>query len=331
MKLTSNFNLFSAGFAALALAASSFIGCGGSDDAATTQTPEPEVPALKTDFGVDADKKVIKIGMLNDESGPAAAIGKPYANGKRLLAAAINAGGTGLLPEGWSVELVERDHGYNPQSSVQAYNEIQEEVLFVGTSFGTPNTLPLQPMLERDNVVAFPASLSSEMAKNKYTPPAGPAYKIEALRAIDWVMSEAEEGAKPKLGIVYQQDDYGKDGLLGLKRAAKRHGLEIVSEQTVSAGQKDFAAVVTGLKDAGADTVLRWEQKASACIVYRSRYRYTTRQQELLLPPRSRKQRKWAIHTFRGDATVDKDLSEVEAASSHRFVEDVHTRVVDHA
>ena len=58
MKFTSHFKPFSAGFAALALAASSFIGCGGSDDAATTETPEPEVPALATDFGVDADKKV---------------------------------------------------------------------------------------------------------------------------------------------------------------------------------------------------------------------------------------------------------------------------------
>ncbi len=35
--------------------------------------------------GVDVEKKIIRIGALNDESGPAAAIGKPYALGKRIL------------------------------------------------------------------------------------------------------------------------------------------------------------------------------------------------------------------------------------------------------
>ena len=123
--------------------------------------------------GIDTEKKVLTIGALNDESGPAAAIGKPFALGKRILADTINAGGSGLLPDGWTVKLVEKDHGYNPQKSVQAYNEIKDQVLFIGSSFGTPNTLPLRAMLERDNMVAFPASLSSQMAQHKFTPPAG--------------------------------------------------------------------------------------------------------------------------------------------------------------
>ena len=74
-------------------------------------------PAIKTDKGVDLTKKVIKVGALNAESGPAAPLGKPFALGKRIMAAQVNAGG--LLPEGWTVEMVERDHGYNPQKSVQ--------------------------------------------------------------------------------------------------------------------------------------------------------------------------------------------------------------------
>ncbi|MDP6931455.1 MAG: ABC transporter substrate-binding protein, partial [Myxococcota bacterium] len=126
----------------LAAAALLFAGCG---EPAAPPAPEGEIsaaPQLQTDKGVDLDSKTIRIATLNDESGPAAAIGKPYAAGKRILAASINAGGSGLLPDGWKVELVERDHGYNPQNSVQAYNEIQDQVLFVSTSFGTPTTLP---------------------------------------------------------------------------------------------------------------------------------------------------------------------------------------------
>jgi hypothetical protein len=214
---------------------------------AAVTPPKASATDLKTDKGVDVEKKVIKIGALNDESGPAAAIGKPFAIGKRLVAKVAGE----MLPKGWSVELVERDHGYNPQKSVQAYNELKDEVLFIATSFGTPNTLPLRPMLARDKMMAFPASLSSKMAEFRQTPPLGPSYTLEAKRAMDWVIASAGDAKKVKAGIVYQQDDYGKDGLAGWKAAAEKHGVAIVSEQTVSPGQKDMAAVVTALKDRG--------------------------------------------------------------------------------
>jgi ABC-type branched-subunit amino acid transport system substrate-binding protein len=206
--------------------------------------------------GVDADKKVITIGALNDESGPAAAIGKPYAIGKRVLVDLVNGRGTGYIPEGWTLTLEERDHGYNPQKSVQAYKEIKDKVLFIATSFGTPPTLPLRTHLKADNVVAFPASLSSQMAGHVYTPPLGPTYKIEAMRAMDWAVKTAGDAGKVKAAIIYQQDDYGTDGLAGWKVAAAHHKVTIVSEQTVAPGQKDFAAVVMALKGAGANVVL---------------------------------------------------------------------------
>jgi ABC-type branched-subunit amino acid transport system substrate-binding protein len=229
--------------------------CGG-EEPASPASPGAAAPGLKTDKGVDLKKKVIRIGALNDESGPAAVIGKPYAAGKRLLAAQINAGGSGLLPDGWTVKLIERDHGYNPQKSTQAFKEISDKVLFIGTSFGTPNTLPLRPLLEAGNVVAFPASLSSAMAKHKHTPPLGPSYIVEAKRAMDWVVATSADKSTIKAGIVYQKDDYGKDGHAGWMAAAKAHGVTVVAEQTVAPGQKDFTAVITGLKDAGADVVM---------------------------------------------------------------------------
>ncbi|MDF1562370.1 MAG: ABC transporter substrate-binding protein [Deltaproteobacteria bacterium] len=230
-------------------------------DTPTTDTPAdtadtPKAPELKAGPGVDLEKKVVRIGTLDDLSGPGAAIGKPYAQGKRLLAARINAGGSGLLPEGWTVELVERDHGYNPTNAIKAYKEIREEILFLGTTFGTPNTLPLMPHLEADKLVAFPASLSSKLAENKHTPPIGTPYKLEAERAMDWAVEQAGGADKVKAGIVYQQDDYGADGLAGWEASAARHGVEIVSKQAIAPGQKDFAATITGLKDAGATHVL---------------------------------------------------------------------------
>jgi ABC-type branched-subunit amino acid transport system substrate-binding protein len=254
---------------AFALLALSLLACGGESKPAATEatepgTPtapgEPSAPSLKAGPGVDVANKTIRLGVLNDESGPAATIGKPYAAGKRLVAALANDPSSGLLPAGWKVELVEKDHGYNPQKSVQAYNEIKDNVLMVVQSFGTPNTLPLRPMLERDQMLALPASLSSQMAENKFTIPNGPSYEIEAMRAMDWVVAEVEKAGKSKdtikAAVVYQQDDYGQDGLNGWKKAADKHGVKVVSEQTVRPGERDFTAVVTGLKQAGATHVL---------------------------------------------------------------------------
>ncbi|MEX2582121.1 MAG: ABC transporter substrate-binding protein, partial [Gemmatimonadota bacterium] len=217
------------------------------DDGSTTDATAP---------GVDLENRIVRVGALNDESGPAASIGRPFAEGVRLAIQHANSGELGILPEGWQVELVERDHAYNPQRSVQAYNEIEDEVLFFAVSFGTPNTLPLQPMLERDNVVAFPASLSSQMAEHRYTPPIAPSYFIEAQRAMDWAVEDAGGADAVQAGIVYQQDDYGQDGLEGWRAAAEQHGVNIVAEQPVAPGQTDMTAVISTLRQQGANYVL---------------------------------------------------------------------------
>ncbi len=227
---------------------------GGTQEA--TSVASKPAPVTEPVPGVDRKNRRIRLGALNGESGPAGVIGKPWAVGKRILAAQINAGDSGLLPAGWKIELVERDHGYNPQRSVQMFNEIRDDVLFLITSFGTPNTLPLRPMLERHQIVAFPASLSSKMAEFTYTPPFAPSYTIEAMRAMDWAVESAADPASIRAGVIYQQDDYGKDGLEGWKRAASHHGVTIVAEETYAPGQADFTAAVNALKQAGATHVM---------------------------------------------------------------------------
>lgn len=211
---------------------------------------------LKSGPGVDAEKKVVRVGLLNDESGPAAAIGKPYAVGKRILYARIKAGELKVLPEGWTLEAVEKDHGYNPQQSVQHYTAMKDDVLFIAHSFGTPNTLPLRSMLSQDAMVAFPASLSSQMAEDEHTPPLGPAYLLEAMRAMDFAVEKAGAPEKVMAAVIYQQDDYGKDGQLGWRKAAAKHGVKVLAEVAIAPGQKDFTGVVNALKVKGATHVL---------------------------------------------------------------------------
>jgi ABC-type branched-subunit amino acid transport system substrate-binding protein len=205
--------------------------------------------------GVDPARKVISLGALNDESGPAKQLGVMIANGKRLLAKAVAAGAV-KLPDGWTIELVERDHGYSPQQAVQLYKELRDRVLFFTTSLGTGMTLPLVEDLKRDDVLAFPATLSSVMAKNEHTPPLGPGYNLEAMRAMDWVVESAGGAGTVKAAIVHQRDDYGGDGVDGWKAAAAHHKVTIVAEEAVKPGEQDFTTAVKALKDAGATHVM---------------------------------------------------------------------------
>ena len=56
--------------------------------------------------------------------------------------------------------------------------------------------------------------------------------------------------------VVYQQDDYGQDGLEGWRSAAQFHGIEIVSELAVAPGQSDFTAIVSTLRANDANFIL---------------------------------------------------------------------------
>lgn len=209
---------------------------------------------LQADFGVDVENQVLTIGALNDTSGPGSSIGTPYAVGKRVAVGQVNAGQLDLLPEGWTVELIERDHGYNPQNAVAEFNAIKDEVLYFATTFGTPNTLPLVDLATPESIALFPASLSSELAVNEYTPPIGAPYKVEAHHAVLNAFEEA--GDEVRFGIVYQLDDYGADGLNGAREAAEHFGVEIVGEEGVAPGESDVTAPVSALQNAGATHVL---------------------------------------------------------------------------
>jgi ABC-type branched-subunit amino acid transport system substrate-binding protein len=209
---------------------------------------------LLADVGVDVENQVLTIGALDDTSGPASTIGVPFALGKQIAVEQVNAGDLELMPEGWTVELVARDHGYNPQNSVQEFNAIKDEVLYFATTFGTPNTLPLVDLATPEEITLYPASLSSELAVNEYTPPIGAPYKVEAEHAVAHAFEEA--GDDLAFGVIYQLDDYGGDGLAGAEDAAEFLGIEIVGAEGVAPGESDVTAPVQALQNAGATHIL---------------------------------------------------------------------------
>lgn len=224
----------------------------GEPDAAAPPSAPP-APALRVDHGVDPVKKVLRVGVLADTRGPAAAAGRGHALGIRLLAHRVRTEDGRLLPPGWRLELRERDHGYDPLAAIQSLQEIQDDVLFVAAATGAATTAPLRPMLSRAGLVLFPVHPVSLLARHRFTPPLLPTARDAAERAADWAATQA---AVKKAAVVFQGDEFGADALAGWERGLRRFGVELVVRRSVLPVPSAVAGVAEALKKAEATHVL---------------------------------------------------------------------------
>ncbi|MEO7021108.1 MAG: ABC transporter substrate-binding protein [Ktedonobacteraceae bacterium] len=209
--------------------------------------------ALKTGPGVDNTAKTITLGILSPQSGGAIAdlIGIPLANGVKTFFAGINGqGGIG----GYQIKFVEKDTQYNPQLEVTHYNEIHNQVLMIADSLGTPTTFAIKDQASADHMLVSAATLSSALAREKYLMLAGTPYRLQVENAFDYVVNTLHV-AHPATGIIYQNDEYGQDGLTGYKEAIAAYGLNDVGQASYGATDTKFTAQVLQLKAAGAKYV----------------------------------------------------------------------------
>ncbi|HEX2410396.1 MAG TPA: ABC transporter substrate-binding protein [Solirubrobacteraceae bacterium] len=237
--------------AVAAVAATSLIlGACGTGDAEDTSGGSAAQGSLKTGPGVDASSKTIRVGDLNALSGPAAALGKPVAAGHQAYFEALNARG-GV--DGWKIELAVEDTGYQPQQHVQAFNALKGDIAILN-SFGSPTTKAIQPLFGREKLVTIPASFDSIWGTDPTVAPVGTPYSIDVANALDYATKGGAE--KLNVGIIYQNDEYGADGLRGFEAARDALGFTDAGHQAYKPGDTDFTAQVQKLKAAGAEAVV---------------------------------------------------------------------------
>jgi ABC-type branched-subunit amino acid transport system substrate-binding protein len=207
---------------------------------------------LKVGPGVDTTNKTITLGIISPYSGPVAApIGIPLANGVKVFFDHVNDnGGIG----GYKVKFLEEDSKYDPQTQVTLYNQIHTKVLMIADSLGTPTTFAIKDLAAADHMLISAATLSSALAREKYLVMVGTPYRLQVENAFDYVVNTL--GVKnPATGIIYQNDEYGQDGLTGYKEAIAAYGLKDVGQASYAATDTDFTAQVLQMKKAGAKYV----------------------------------------------------------------------------
>ena len=151
------------------------------------------------------------------------------------------------------------DDGYNPAQSVQLTRRLvqQDQVFAVVGSLGTEVNLAIQPYLNSAKVPqVFPASGAETFArdwkKNPWTTAWFPDYVSEGLI---YGRHIRQNHADAKIGVIYQNDDYGKDMVYGLKVGLGRSKSNIVSEQPFEVTSPDPRSQIARLRASGA-TVL---------------------------------------------------------------------------
>jgi ABC-type branched-subunit amino acid transport system substrate-binding protein len=224
--------------------------CGTGNSTSTSSGDGGKSAKLQTGPGVDIATKTISIGDINALTGPAAALGNPVAAGHKAFFDGLNARG-GI--DGWKVKLTVKDSGYKPQEHVQVYNQLQQSVAILN-SFGSPTTKAIQPQVDQHRIVTFPASFDSLWGADAVMAPVGAPYSVDIANVLDYYTESGTK--KPKIGIIYQNDEYGADGLRGFKAAKSALGFTDAGQQSFNAGDTSFTAQVQKLKSAGADAVV---------------------------------------------------------------------------
>jgi ABC-type branched-subunit amino acid transport system substrate-binding protein len=220
---------------------------------------------MKAGPGVDVQAKTITLGILTPLTGPIAApIGIPLTAGVELFFNAVNdAGGI----DGFKVVLVERDSKYSPQLQVQGYNDIHAKVAMIAESLGTPPTVAIKDLAAQDHLLVSAATLASSLAREKYLLLSGTPYRLQVENAFDYVVNTLHD-TNPKTGIIYQNDDYGQDGLTGYQEAVKAYSLNDVGQAAFAVTDTSYVAQVSQMKAAAAKYVfLTTTPTATASIV----------------------------------------------------------------
>lgn len=206
-------------------------------------------------YDTGASDTEIRIGNIMPYSGPASAYG---VIGKTEAAYfnKINAEG-GI--NGRKIKFISYDDGYSPPKAVEQARKLVEsdEVLLIFNSLGTPSNSAIQKYMNGKKVpqlfVATGATKWNEPKEFPWTMGWQPSYQSEARIYAKYLLKEKPDA---KISVLYQNDDFGKDYLKGLKDGLGAKASMIVAEQSYETSEPTIDNHIVKLRASGADVFL---------------------------------------------------------------------------
>jgi len=201
-----------------------------------------------------ADDKEIKVGQIGPYSGPASAYGTI---GKAIGAYFEKVNAEGGI-NGRKIKYLPQDDGYNPAKTVEMARKLveEDEVLLVFNSLGTPSNTAIQKYMNTKKVpqlfVATGATKWGDPKNFPWTMGWQPNYQTEGRIYAQHIL---ETKPNAKIGVLYQNDDYGKDYLKGFEDGlGDKAKTMIVAKVTYEVTDPTVDSQMVSLKSSGADT-----------------------------------------------------------------------------
>jgi len=213
----------------------------------------PALAQKKYDTG--ASDTEIKIGNIMPYSGPASAygvIGKTH----EAYFNKINAEG-GI--NGRQIKFISYDDAYSPPKAVEQTRKLVEsdEVLLIFNPLGTPSNSAIQKYLNSKKIpqlfVATGASKWNDPKNFPWTMGWQPSYQSEAHIYAKYLLKEKPDA---KIGVLYQNDDFGKDYLKGLVDGLGDKASLITAEESYETSEPSIDGHIVKLKATGVDVFI---------------------------------------------------------------------------
>ena len=214
--------------------------------------------AQQKQYGPGVTDSEIKIGQSTPLSGPASAFGI-YSRVEDAYFKSLNEKG-GI--NGRKIKFIILDNGFNPPKALEASRKLVEEdgVLAEVGTVGTPTNSAIQKYLNGKKVpqllVSAGGSKFNDPKQYPWTVPFYPSFEVEAIGYARYAL-KAQPNAK--IAVLYQNDDYGKDFLKGLKKGLGDAGAKaIVAEASYELTDPTVDSQIISLAGSGANVFMNF-------------------------------------------------------------------------
>jgi len=206
-------------------------------------------------YDTGATDTEVRIGNIVPYSGPASAYGI-IGKSEEAYFKMINENG-GI--NGRKIKFISYDDAYSPPKAVEQVRKLVEsdEVLVVFSALGTPSNTAIQKYLNAKKVpqlfVATGATKWNDPTHFPWTIGWQPSYQSEARIYAKFLMKEKPDA---KVAVLYQNDDFGKDYLKGLKDGFAGKASAIIAEESYEVSEPTIDNHTVKLKASGADVLI---------------------------------------------------------------------------
>jgi branched-chain amino acid transport system substrate-binding protein len=208
-------------------------------------------------YGPGVTDTEIKIGNIAPYSGPASAFGT-LGKVQDAYFRKINSEG-GI--NGRKINFISYDDAYSPPKTVEQARKLVEgdEVLLIFGPIGTPGNIAIHKYMNSKKVpqlfVASGASRWNDPKAFPWTMGWIGTFESEARIYGKYLLTEAPSS---KIAVLYQNDDFGKDYLKGLKAGLQGNSAMIVAAESYETSEPTIDSHIVKLKASGADVFLNF-------------------------------------------------------------------------